>query len=102
MFAPEFSNQFKRSYKRMLRRNANPELLEKAISLICSGEPLPSNYKDHNLSGSYSKYKECHILPDWLLIYKKDVEKNIVYFTDTGHILICLNNSRNTVFPNRS
>ena len=84
MSTPEFSNQFKRSYKLMIKRNANPELLENVISLICAGEPLPSNYKEHNLSGKYSKYKECHILPDWPLIYKKDTEKQIVYFTDTG------------------
>jgi len=72
MFTPEFSNQFKRSYKLMIKRGANPKLLEKAISLICSEEPLPYNYKEHNLSGNYSQYKECHVLPDWLLIYKKD------------------------------
>ena len=49
MFTPEFSNQFKRSYKLMIKRGANPKLLEKAISLICSEEPLPYNYKEHNL-----------------------------------------------------
>jgi mRNA interferase YafQ len=52
MFTPEFSNQFKRSYKLMMKRGANAKLLEKAISLICSGEPLPYNYKEHNLSGN--------------------------------------------------
>jgi mRNA interferase YafQ len=84
MFTPEFSNQFRKSYKRMIKRGANPELLVKAISLICTVEPLPFNYKEHNLSGNYSEYKECHILSDWLLIYKKDAAKKIVYFTDTG------------------
>jgi len=84
MFIPEFSNQFKRSYKLMMKRGANPKLLEKAISLICSGEPLPFTYKEHNLSGNYSQYKECHLLPNWLLIYKKDEENKIVYFADTG------------------
>jgi mRNA interferase YafQ len=68
----------------MMRRNANPELMEHVISLICKGEPLPASFKEHNLSGKYSKYKECHILPDWLLIYKKNTEKQVVYFTDTG------------------
>lgn len=84
MFTPEFSNQFKKSYKRMIKRNANPELLKNVISLICAGDPLPPYYKEHNLSGNYSKYKECHILSDWLLIYKKDTDKKIVYFADTG------------------
>jgi mRNA interferase YafQ len=84
MFTPEFSNQFKKSYKRMIKRNANPELLKNVISLICEGNILPSIYKEHNLSGNYSKYKECHIMSDWLLIYKKDTDKNIVYFADTG------------------
>ncbi len=69
MFTPEFSNQFKKSYKRMIKRNANPELLKTVIALVCAGNPLPSNYKEHNLSGNYSKYKECHITSDWLLIY---------------------------------
>lgn len=68
----------------MIKRNANPELLKNVISLISLGDPLPSRYKEHNLSGNYSKYKECHVLSDWLLIYKKDTDKKIVYFADTG------------------
>lgn len=91
MFTPEFSNQFKRSYKRMMRRNANPELMEHVISLICKGEPLPASFKEHNLSGKYSKYKECHILPDWLLIYKKIQKSKSLILPIPELILTCSN-----------
>jgi mRNA interferase YafQ len=46
------------------------ELLQQTIDILRIPEPLPKSNKEHNLSGNYSGYKECHIEPDWLLIYR--------------------------------
>jgi mRNA interferase YafQ len=84
MYAPEFTNQFKKSYKRMLKRGANPELLETILKKLCSGEPLSPKNKEHNLSGNYTGFTECHIQPDWLLVYIRNEETLTIIFTDTG------------------
>ena len=58
MLKPEFSGQFKKDYKLAVKRGCDPKKLEEVISLLCSETPLPE------------KYRECHIQPDWLLVYK--------------------------------
>lgn len=69
MLQIERSNQFKKDVKRALKRGKNPELLKKVIDLLLREEPLPARNRDHKLSGNYVNYRECHIEPDWLLIY---------------------------------
>jgi mRNA interferase YafQ len=54
------------------------------IKLIANGEKLPEKYKDHPLSGDYLGCRECHITPDWLLIYRIHEEKLILVLTRTG------------------
>ena len=56
-------------------------LLEDVISALAKGEALPEKNKDHALSGNWSGHRECHILPDWLLIYR--VEENVLVLTLT-------------------
>lgn len=56
-------------------------LIQSIIDLLCSGQPLPEKNQDHALSGNWANYRECHITPDWLLIYK--VEDNILVLTLT-------------------
>ena len=77
MLKPEFTGQFKRDYKLAVKRGCDPKKLEKVISLLCSGQPLPGAYRDHALvnSRNYKGMRECHIEPDWLLVYKirKDI-----------------------------
>lgn len=77
MLKPEFTGQFKRDYKLAIKRGFNPEKLEEVVSLLCSGGTLPAVYKDHPLvnSRNYKGMRECHIEPDWLLVYKirKDI-----------------------------
>lgn len=73
------TNQFKRDYKLALKRNLDVALLEKAIAVLAMGDPLPEKYRDHNLSGRWSGHRECHILPDWLLIYR--IEDNVLVLT---------------------
>ena len=86
MLKPEFTGQFKRDYKLAVKRGCNPKKLKKTISLLCSGKPLPGAYKDHPLSNSknYKNMRECHIEPDWLLVYKIVHETLILKLIRTG------------------
>ena len=84
MLKPEFTGQFKRDYKRAIKRGCDPKKLEKVISILCREEPLPPVYRDHDLTNSrnYKDMRECHIEPDWLLIYRQtDTE---LYLVATG------------------
>jgi mRNA interferase YafQ len=84
MYTPEFTNRFKKSYKRMVKRGVDPDKLESVLNTLCTGKPLQNKHKEHNLSGNYSGYTECHIQPDWILIYKRIEETRSIIFTDTG------------------
>lgn len=79
-----YSSKFKKDYKAVIRRGYNPQLLQDVLSLLCNGQPLPARYNDHNLSGIYKGHRECHITPDWLLIYKIEKQKLILTLTRTG------------------
>lgn len=79
MYSIVYSTQMKRSLKLMEKRGKDLVKLQKVINILASGEELPPKHKDHCLSGNYSKYRECHIEPDWLLIYK--IEKDILVLT---------------------
>ncbi len=72
MLKPEFTGQFKKDYKLAVKRGCNPKKLEEVILLLCEERPLPQIYQDHALKNSrnYINMRECHIQPDWLLIYQ--------------------------------
>ena len=78
MLKPEFSGQFKRDY--------NPKKLEEVITLLCNEQPLPEAYRDHALTNSrnYKDMRECHIEPDWLLVYKVVRQTLILKLIRTG------------------
>lgn len=59
-------------------------LLEEVIEILASGNPLPEKYQDHSLNGNYKDCRECHITPDWLLIYQIRKKELILYLTRTG------------------
>lgn len=71
MLNVRYSTRFKKDFKICVKRGYNMPLLQQAIDILRIPEPLPSKNRDHNLSGNYSGYRECHIEPDWLLIYKQ-------------------------------
>lgn len=73
------TTQFKKDYKLAKRRNQNIELLKNIITKLANGEPLPEKNNDHALSGKWADHRECHILPDWLLIYH--IENNVLVLT---------------------
>ncbi len=68
------SNQFKKDLKLAIKRKANIKELENVVDTLAKGLKLDKKYKDLELKGSYKSFRECHINPDWLLIYK--IEKN--------------------------
>lgn len=79
-----YSAKFKKDYKAVIKRGYNPQLLQDVLEILCSAQPLPPKYKDHNLTGNYEGHRECHITPDWLLIYKIEQEILTLSLTRTG------------------
>lgn len=80
----QFSKRFKKSYKRAIKRGKDLSKLEKVVELLADGEPLPEQYRNHNLIGDYEGFKECHIEPDWLLIYRYLNNILVLELFDTG------------------
>lgn len=71
MLDVRYSTQFKKDFKVCVKRKYRIALLQQVIDTLRIPAQLPATNKDHKLSGNYSGYKECHISPDWLLIYKQ-------------------------------
>jgi len=67
----ESSGAFRRQFKLMMRRGKSEAELKLLITLLANDEPLPPKYRDHALIGNFLGFRDCHIQPDWLLIYKK-------------------------------
>jgi mRNA interferase YafQ len=65
------SGSFKKQFKLMIRRGKSETELKRLITLLANDEPLPPKYRDHALIGNFLGFRDCHIQPDWLLIYKK-------------------------------
>ena len=86
MLKVEFTGQFKRDYKLAVRRGCDPKALETVVSLLMSEQPLPPKYRDHPLTASrdYQGMRECHIEPDWLLVYKIIQDTLILRLIRTG------------------
>ena len=68
-FAIRRTAQFKKDYKRMVKRGADVALLRAVVETLAEGKPLPPQNRDHALSGEFAGHRECHIRPDWLLVY---------------------------------
>lgn len=64
MLDVRYSARFKKDYKAVIKRGYNPQLLQDTLVVLCSGQPLPEKYKDHNLAGNYKGHRECHITSD--------------------------------------
>ena len=78
------TSQFKKDYKLAKRRGLNLSLLKEIISRLANGEQLDEKYRDHDLSGDWKGHRECHIQPDWLLIYRISNHELVLYLTRTG------------------
>ena len=82
MRTPNFTKQFKKDFKRVQKRGKNPTKLKVVMSQLIDEELLERRYRDHVLVGNYRDRRECHIEPDWLLIYKLDGDE--IIFERTG------------------
>ena len=78
------TTQFKKDFKLAMKRNMKIELLEEVIAMLAMGETLPDKHKDHALTGNWVGHRECHILPDWLLIYRIEDEVLVLTLARTG------------------
>ena len=73
--------QFKRDLKKARKQGKEMAAMDKAVSLLQNREPLPPKFKDHALTGDWKGYRECHVSPDWLLVYL--VEDDVLVLTLT-------------------
>ncbi len=78
------SNQFKKDLRLAHKRGYNLDKIKKVITALANGETLEAKYHDHPLTGDYANYRECHIQPDWLLVYQIDGEQLILFLARTG------------------
>ncbi|GHV92572.1 hypothetical protein AGMMS50268_30750 [Spirochaetia bacterium] len=83
MLGPIFANQFKKDLRLMAKRHKNMDKIYELITDIIGEVPLPDKYGEHELSGTYAGYTECHIEGDWILIYRFPGD-NTVHFSRTG------------------
>ena len=76
--------QFKKDYKKILKQGLDENAFIEVLKLLCNQILLPLKYKDHPLQGSYKGYRDCHIGPDWVLIYKIEKEIYLITLQRTG------------------
>lgn len=76
------TKKFKKDLKNIIKSGYDISLLDKVVTILLQGKPLPEKYKDHNLTGNWVGHRECHITPDWLLIYL--INDNTLTLTLTG------------------
>lgn len=84
MLTIKYQTMFKKDVKRIKKRGYNLKLLEDVIEMLSNQQELPPKYRDHNLSGDYAGCRECHITPDWLLVYEIHENELLLYLTRTG------------------
>ncbi len=84
MYSIRPTTKFQKDLKRIQKRGYNISLLTEVIRLLAAGETLPEKNKDHPLVGDYTGCRECHVAPDWLLVYEISGNDLILYLTRTG------------------
>lgn len=78
------SNRFKKDLKQAIKRKYNIELMQEVIDKLAACEPLDEKYRDHPLAGDYIGMRECHITPDWLLVYQVREKELVLFLSRTG------------------
>ena len=84
MYKVKFTTAFRKAYKKLARRGLDLSLLDNTIEMLREGIELPETYHDHLLQGKYKGFHECHIRPDWLLIYLLEDEILTLTLVNTG------------------
>ncbi len=83
-YRPKPTSRFQKDLKRIQKRGYQIQLIKEVVRKLSDGETLEAKYKDHPLSGDYAGCRECHITPDWLMIYEIYEDELILYLTRTG------------------
>jgi len=83
-YTVKLTNKFRKDYKQMLKRGKDISLLDEVITKLAQGIPLPTHNRDHALTGNYTGHRECHIQPDWLLVYRIEEDILVLTLTRTG------------------
>ena len=78
------SGQYRRDVKRAIKRGMNMKLLDEVVELLREDKTLPRKYNDHALQGNWIGFRECHIAPDWLLVYRYEQDVLILVLQRTG------------------
>ncbi len=78
------TTKFQKDLKRVQKRGYDLSLLTEVLKKLVNGEILPEKNRDHPLAGNYTGCRECHVAPDWLLIYEISHDELILYLTRTG------------------
>lgn len=84
MYEVVLSNRFRKDLKLAAKRGCDLALLNSIVDRLAQGETLPSKHRDHSLTGDYIGFRECHIQPDWLLIYRTEGEALMLFLMRTG------------------
>lgn len=83
-YTVKVTTKFKRDYKLAIKHGRNIQLLEDVVAALAQGIALPEKYKDHALTGNFVGYRECHIQPDWLLLYRLEDDVLVLTLSRTG------------------
>lgn len=84
MYKISYTNAFTKDLKRCIKRGYNVELFRETVRLLAESGTLPQRYRPHKLTGNYVGAWECHISPDWLLIWEQNDTELTLLFTNTG------------------
>ena len=85
MREPTYHGKFKRDLKKSEQRGYDMDKMREAIRLLTTDAPLPVRYRDHNLKGDWATYRNVHVTPDWILIYKKEGDDRIIFARTGSH-----------------
>ena len=83
-YTVKLTTQFKKDYKLAVKRGLKINLLEDIVTALAMGKSLPEKNKDHALAGNWAGHRECHILPDWLLVYRIENDVLVLTLARTG------------------
>ena len=84
MLTIKYTSQFKKDFKQAKKRKYDLEVLKEIISKLINEEVLEKKYNDHSLIGKYKGFIECHLKPDWLMIYMIDKDQKCLILTRVG------------------
>ena len=74
----QYSAQYRRDYKKAKKQGKDINMLRKVVHMLANDIPLPEKYRDHELSGDWKGHRECHVTPNWLLVYRKTDKDRLI------------------------